>query len=153
MHAEIRSYEADIVKLRGATSGLTIDQLCAAPIPGKWSILQCIVHLLDADLVWTHRMKCAIAEESPAVNAYDESRFSQNLRYDLWDPGEALTIFELNRRNFARVLRALHADGWQRSVRHEERGDMTVAQMFRHILPHVDHHLRFIEEKRKILLR
>ena len=45
------------------------------------------------------------------------------------------------------------ADQIASAVRHEERGDMSVAQMFMHILPHVDHHLRFIEEKRKILLR
>src|SRR5688572_8589914 len=80
--AEIDRYEARAEVPGRAVAGLTREQLLAFPVPGTWSIQQIIVHLLESDLVATHRMRRIVAEDLPLVIGYDETRFAQVLSYD-----------------------------------------------------------------------
>jgi uncharacterized damage-inducible protein DinB len=138
-------------KLRRAVAGLSADDLNAHPVAGAWSVQQIILHLMDADLIWTDRAKRVIAEENPALIGYDESKFSASLHYELWSVDEAITIFELNRKNFAKVLQALPPATFQRKGTHNEAGELRLADMIPRIIRHVDHHLRFVREKRALL--
>jgi uncharacterized damage-inducible protein DinB len=147
----IDEYERAAGKLRDAVAGLTPGQLNATPIPATWSIQQIIVHLMDADLIWTDRAKRVIAEDHPTLLAYDQSRFAAALHYELWPADEAITIFELNRKNFAKVLRALPDAALQRKGMHNEAGEMSLADMLPRIVRHVEHHLPFILQKRKMI--
>ena len=63
-------------KLADAVRGLRREDLQAHPVPGKWSIQQVVIHLMDSDLVTTDRMKRVIAEDNPTLLAYDEEKFA-----------------------------------------------------------------------------
>ena len=52
-------------------------------------------------------MRRHIAEDAPHAIGYDESRFANSLFYHDQSVDDAITIFDLNRRNFAKVLRSL----------------------------------------------
>jgi uncharacterized damage-inducible protein DinB len=149
----LNNYLAAAGKLRSAVAGLGSAQLNAAPVPGTWSIQQIVVHLMDADLIWTDRAKRVIAEENPSLIGYDESKFVAALHYELWPVDEAITIFELNRKNFAKVLRVLPEAAWQRKGTHNEAGVMRLADMLPRIVGHVDHHLKFIHQKRAMVVK
>ena len=71
----IDQYEADGDIPAKAIQGLSPAELNAVPIPGKWSVQQVIIHLLDSDLVGTDRMKRVIAEDKPTLLAYNETLF------------------------------------------------------------------------------
>lgn len=147
----LRRYEQGLDLIRDAVHGLTREQLTAFPVPGTWSIQQIVVHLLDSDLVASHRMKRTIAEDNPALIAYDETRFADRLFYHDEPLDEILTLFALNRAQTARILRRLPLETFARVGTHNQRGRLRLDQMLADYVEHVDHHLRFVFKKRELL--
>jgi len=135
-----------------AIRGLTPEDLRCVPAAdanvGRWSIQQVVVHLADSDLIWTGRMKCIIAEENPTIIGYDESLFAANLHYDEQSAEDAIRLFDLNRTQFARVLRKLPDAAFARTGRHNERGRITLGESVKMMVEHLDHHVKFIRAKR-----
>lgn len=149
--ALIASYLNSLPRLRRAVADLTPEQLRARPVPGKWSALEVICHLVDSEQAWCHRMKRAIAEDRPLLIGYDETRFTAGLPYHDADLEEELALLEGMRRQMARILRSLSESAWSRAGVHSERGLITLAEMLQAEAEHVPHHLATILEKRKAL--
>jgi uncharacterized damage-inducible protein DinB len=147
----IDEYEHGGLKLRQAIQGLQREDFLAFPVPGTWSIQQIVIHLMDSDLIGSDRMKRIIAEENPSLIGYDESKFVQNLFYDEQPAEEAVEIFERNRNLFARVLRKLPDAAFDRKGTHNERGVVTLAQQLQGYIGHLNHHMKFIIDKREKL--
>ena len=137
--------------LRMAVRGLAREDLLAFPVPGTWSIQQIVLHLMDSDLILADRMKRVIAEENPTLVGFDETKFVANLHYDEQSADDAVTILDLNRQNFAKVLRKLPDSAFQRTGTHSERGPMRLADLLAGAVKHLQHHLKFIVEKREKL--
>jgi hypothetical protein len=146
--ALIDEYEAGADLPARAIAGLTRDELLAHPIPGTWSVQEVIVHLMDSDLVGSDRMKRVIAEPKPTLLAYDETLWSKHLGYDQADPRTACEVFRLNRKLTAAILRRLADAAFDRTGNHTERGIESLGQLIEGYIEHVDHHLKFVREKR-----
>lgn len=149
--AALRSYESGAAKLRAACAGLTDTQLNTRIGPGEWSVMENAVHLLDSDLASTHRMRRIVAEENPLLIAYDENAFIAKLPSSQANLAEVLDTFDANRRFTARWLRTLPADAFARTGIHTQRGKVTLLQIVEIYANHVDHHLKFVAEKRRNL--
>jgi uncharacterized damage-inducible protein DinB len=147
----ITSYESGAAKLRAACAGLSDAQLNTRIGPGEWSIMENAVHLLDSDLASTHRKRRIVAEENPLLVAYDENAFIAKLPSSHANLAEVLDTFEANRRFTARWLRTLTADAFARTGIHTQRGKVTLLQVVEIYANHVDHHLKFVAEKRRNL--
>ena len=138
-------------QLRRVVSDLTAQQLSARPVPGRWSTIDVVCHLVDSDQAWCHRMKRVIAEERPLIIGYDESRFTATLAYEKHDVNEELALLDGMRRQMGRILNGLAEDAWSRTCVHSERGLMTLEEMLEAEVEHIPHHIRHIVEKRKAL--
>lgn len=147
----IERYASGAVLPAQAMTGLTPSEIDSFPIPGTWSIRQLILHLMDSDLIASYRMKRLIAEDNPLITAYDETRFTQRLHYDALDVSMAAEIFRLNRLMTVEILRRTSPPDWKRSGVHTERGKVTLAELVTGYVDHLDHHLRFLREKRQVL--
>ena len=131
--------------------GLERADLLAFPVPGTWSIQQIILHLMDSDLIGADRMKRVAAEEEPTLVGYNETAFANRLGYEHLSVRDAAEIFRLNRLMTAEILRRLPPAAFQRTGQHTERGKVTLEELLAGYVEHVDHHLKFIREKRKLL--
>ncbi len=149
--AQIDAYVAGPAQLRRVVADLTQDQLRARPVPGKWSTLEVVCHLVDSEQAWCHRLKRVIAEERPLLIGYDQSRFTALLAYHQHDVQEELALFEGMRHQMARILRGVPADTWQRTCIHSEYGLMTLGEMLQTEVEHVPHHIKHILDKRRAL--
>jgi hypothetical protein len=147
-HALIDKYEKGGEQLLLAIRGLTREDLLAVPIPGKWSTQQVVLHLMDSDLIAADRMKRVIAEENPSLIGYDENKFATNLHYEDQDAATAAKILDMNRKLFAPVLRKLPDSTFERSGTHNERGKVTLLKLLESYAHHLEHHIKFIHEKR-----
>ena len=145
----IEEYEKGGDDVRMAVRGLEREDLLAFPVPGTWSIQQIVIHLLDSELVTTDRMKRVIAEEKASLLAFDENRWVKNLCYDDQSVDDAVSIVELNRRNFARVLKKLPHEAFKRTGIHSERGPLTLEDLLKGAVDHLKHHIKFIVSKRE----
>jgi uncharacterized damage-inducible protein DinB len=148
----IDEYAAGAPKLAQAIAGLSQKELTAFPVPGTWSIQQIVLHMMDSDLIGADRMKRVAAEEQPpTLIGYDESAFARGLFYDQLDPQAACDVFEKNRLLTAEILRRLPDEAFRRKGHHNEHGEMTLAELLRTYVEHLEHHLKFIREKRRLL--
>ena len=147
----IDAFLGSVSRLRRVVADLSPEQLRARPVPGKWSTLEVVCHLVDSDQAWCHRMKRVIAEERPLLIGYDESRFTATLPYHEADVEEELALMEGMRRQMARTLRAQPESTWSRAGIHSERGLITLTEMLEAEVEHVPHHITQILEKRKAM--
>ena len=148
----IEKFAAGGEQLSLAIRGLTREDMLAVPAAdanvGKWSIQQVVIHCMDSDLIATDRVKRMIAEDNPSLIGYDENRFVQNLFYHDQDAELAVQLVDLNRKQFANVLRKLPDAALQRKGTHSERGPVTAGKYIQSTVDHLDHHLKFIHAKR-----
>jgi hypothetical protein len=148
----IEHFAAGGEKLSLAIRGLTRDDLFSVPDPaakvGRWSIQKVVIHCMDSDLVSIDRLKRMIAEDNPTLIGYDENKFADNLFYDEQPAPDAVAMVDLARKTFARVLRKLPAAAFNRAGTHNERGRITVGDYLKATADHLDHHIKFIHDKR-----
>ena len=147
----IDQYAAGGDKLRPAIAGLTRDDLLARPGPGAWSIHELVIHIVDSDFVGMDRMKRVIAENNPPLIGFDENLWIEHHAPHEQSLDDALTLFEAGRRQMARILRQLPEAAFSRTGQHSERGPLTLENLVQTFVTHVDHHLKFLHDKRERL--
>lgn len=147
----LAEYAEGPTRLREAVRGMTVEQLDAAPVPGKWSTKQVICHIADFEPVYVDRMKRVIAQEEPTFFGGDPDLFATRLAYAARDVEEELGLIEACRRHMTRILGTLQPEDFQRSGHHSEAGPMTLEKLLRNVTGHIPHHIHFILEKRRAL--
>lgn len=144
----IDRYEQAPDKLRAAVAGLTHDEITARPGPGKWSVLEVVVHIADSDAISIDRMKRILTEDDPPLLYADETAYVDRLFTHDQSLEDALTLLEVGRRQWARVLRKLPDEAFARTGRHNRRGTVSLGQLVGDYINHIDEHLTFIHGKR-----
>jgi DinB superfamily len=148
----IDQYEKGAENVQAAIKGLSSAELRRAPDPawnaGKWTIAQVLVHLQDAETAFADRVRRIIAHDNPPLLAWDENRFVERLHYEAQSGEDAAELIILMRRQLARVLRELSDADFQRAGEHNEAGRQTVDFVLGKAVWHLDHHLKFIRDKR-----
>jgi uncharacterized damage-inducible protein DinB len=149
----IQEFETAGAKLAKAIAGLTQKELLWLPAAnlgvGKWSIQQIVFHLMDDELIWTARMKTVIAEDNPKIEIYDEAKLAAKTFVEVQDAAVAAQILDLNRRQFAKVLKNLPEAAFKRTGEHSSIGIFTVEQAVVWTNEHLDHHIGYIAMKRE----
>jgi uncharacterized damage-inducible protein DinB len=149
----IDAYEAAPARLRAACAGLTRDELTARPGPGAWSILEVVVHIADSDAISIDRMKRILTEDNPPLLYANETAYVERLHTHAQDLEDALALLEVGRRQWARVLRLLPDDAFERTGQHNRRGTVKLGGLVADYIAHIDDHLKFVYGKRANLGR
>jgi DinB superfamily len=147
----IESFAAGGDMLRRAVHGLSRDDLVARPGPGDWSIQELVIHLADSDEIAIDRMKRIVTEDNPALLYADESAYIARLVPHEQSLDDALTLFEVGRRQWSRVLRRLPDEAFARTGTHNRRGVVILGEMVNGYTKHLEHHLVFLKAKRERL--
>jgi DinB family protein len=132
-------------RLSHFTRGLSDSQLKAAPAKGKWSIAQIITHLYDSELVMGFRYRMAVAQSGTPLQAFDENKWAENLRYNKANAKEKLRLFLAMRKDHITFLQSLTPAEWKRYGMHQERGKETIERMVQMIAGHDINHLKQIK--------
>ncbi|QRG66135.1 DinB family protein [Brevibacillus choshinensis] len=145
----IAAYSNGYERLKEAIRTLSEEEMHYKPGHNKWSIHEIIVHLADAELVGIHRMKRVLAEDNPALTAYDQDAWANSLGYSGQDAGRSLELFGLMRSMMVPVLESVEGADWDRCGIHEEAGPLTLSQLLERYVHHVDGHLAQMERVRE----
>ena len=134
--------------LRRGIDGVTPQQLRQPERPGKWSIVQVLRHLADAEVVWAWRMRLILAQDRPVLTGYDQDRWADRLGYVDAEPAQALEEFTVVRRGNLRLLDRATPEDLRRVGVHAERGEESVEHLRRLFAGHDLLHLRQIDRIR-----
>jgi len=147
----INAYLAGIESVHRAVQGFDTAQLRARPVAGAWSTLEVVCHLADSEALFADRMKRVLTEDRPAFAFADPALSVAALAYNQRDADEELACLAAVRRQMVRILRAQPAEAWRRAGIHSRQGEQTLEQLLRKAVDHLEHHVRFILEKRQAL--
>lgn len=106
-------------------------QLGLREAPGKWSARMVIAHLADSELVGAFRLRMILAQERPAIAAYDQDDWADHLGYEQADVEERLERFTVLRRSNLDYWANASAAELARVGLHAERGEESLERMRR----------------------
>ena len=148
----IDQYADGAEKLAQSIRSLTESDLRQLPDPaanvGKWSIQQVVLHIADCDAVFADRIKRVISEDNPSLLGFDENKWEAALHYEEQSAADAAKIFELTRKQLAKVLHKLPESAFARAGVHSESGKQTLKDVIQKAVNHLEHHLQFVHRKR-----
>ena len=98
------------------------DQLRDRPAPGEWSVIECLGHLVDGELVVSTRARWVLAEDQPDIVGYDQDRWVDGLHHRDDDPEDLLGLFASLRAANLRLWAATPPAARERFGVHRERG-------------------------------
>ena len=132
-------------RLRSLVVGRTREELSHRPDPSRWSTIQILAHLADAEVVAGWRLRSILAATAVSLQPFDQNAWASTFRYADADPFESLQLFESSRLSNLSLLRrvdpALHGNYGM----HAERGKETITHLIRLYAGHDLNHLAQIE--------
>jgi DinB superfamily len=117
------------------------DRLADRPEPTEWSVLECLGHAIDAEIVTSARYRWILAQEQPALIGYDQDLWVDRLRHRDDDANRLLALLDVLRGSNIELWRRSTDDDRQRFGVHAERGNESFDRLFRLIAGHDRFHL------------
>jgi hypothetical protein len=117
------------------------DRLRERPEPREWSVLECLGHATDAEVVVSGRYRWILAHDEPPLIGYDQDLWVDRLHGADDDPVELLTMLEAFRAANLALWRRTTAEGRARVGMHAERGPESLDLTFKLIAGHDRFHL------------
>ena len=145
----IADYLAGPEVLRRSVSGMSDEHLDAAPIPFKWSTRRVVFHISDFELIFADHMKRVIAESEPKLFDGDGKLFASRLAYDQRNVDEEIRMIKTVRRHMGHILRSIDPGDFQRKSLRSADEPLTLADLLKRAVEHIQHHAQYIEEIRK----
>lgn len=128
---------------------------------GQLPIRALVAHLADCELVYLHRMRRAVSEETPVLGVFDEQAFFDGPLYGkgtrsgvtIAPPvAGSVAVIHTLRRWALDWLFDMDQAMQNRQAMHPERGAMSVREILAFATWHLEHHTRFLNAKIEHLL-
>lgn len=144
----IALYAQGSEQLRLALQGLDEAMLDLSLAPGKWTIRQNVLHLIDLELVTIHKLKFALAEPGKPFQGtpFSQDAWSEGLAYANRPIDLEVELFAMLRGHVIRMCEVL-PDALERYVRNAEKIE-TVQYLLKIMAGHANHHIRIIHKIR-----
>jgi uncharacterized damage-inducible protein DinB len=136
------------VRLRAAVAGLDDSQLDTPYREGGWTVRQLVHHVADSHANSYVRVKMALTEVDPTITAYDEAAWARLA--DSQMPIEvSLPLIDAIHARLVSLLESMADADYQRTFRHPERGQVTLANNLALYDWHSRHHTAHITRLRE----
>ena len=135
----IEQYRAGPAQVAAALHEIDDAELDRRPGPDGWTAREVVHHLADSEMTSGIRLRRLLAEESPAIDGYDEAEFARRLFYDR--PVEtSLQVLRAVRASAAELLERLSDEQWARAGTHSESGAYSVEDWLEIYAAHAHEH-------------
>ncbi len=109
--------------------------------PGKWTMRQMLLHLVDTETVLFERMRRVLADENPLLMGFDENRWVEHLHYDQRSLATAEALYRVTRDSTIELALATTPAERAREGVHNEQGKRSFAHFAAMVHGHNAHHL------------
>jgi hypothetical protein len=117
------------------------DALRVRPAADEWSVLECIAHIVDAELVAAARYRWILAHDEPDIIGYDQDAWVERLHTPVEDEQELTALFEPLREANLALWSRTSAGQRARVGIHRERGPESYGLVFTLIAGHDRFHI------------
>lgn len=138
-------------RLRRLAAGASARAIRSRPAARKWSVVEIIAHMADAELAMGWRFRNMIATPGVPLQWWDEQLWSEACRYSGIPVAGSLELFGALRSSNLRLLRSISPEQLECSYGvHDKRGRQTVAQF---VQLEAAHDLNHVQQIKRILAR
>ena len=141
----VKVQAATAKKLAKLIKGVPAGKLRKRPAPDKWSVQEILVHLADAEIAGSWRMRSILGAPGTPVAAFDQDAWVAALHYGKRDPRQAVEQFRVLRETNLAMLKSLKPEQWKHYGIHSERGEESIERIVRMFAGHDLNHLKQIE--------
>ncbi len=120
-------------------------QLAKRPGPGKWSVVEILAHLADAEVAIGWRLRQILSTDGVELAAYDQDAWASTFNYAKRDPHNSMAAYAAARGANVLLLKAVPRKLWENAGLHSERGRESVAHMMQLAAGHDLNHEMQIE--------
>lgn len=135
-------------RLRPAVAGLNDVQLDTPYREGGWTVRQVVHHVADSHANAYIRTKLALTEQDPLICAYDEAAWAElpdsRLPIDV-----SLALIQAVHARLVSLLESMSDADYQKTFRHPQRGQITLANNLALYAWHSKHHTAHITRLRE----
>jgi len=125
---EVQAGEVDLWRRVLESAGASLRM---RPAEGEWSVIECLGHMVDSELVTSARYRWVLAEDEPPLQGYDQEAWTTRFDHAHDDPALLLDLLcALRNSNLSLWNRATIADR-ARTGMHAERGPESFELLFR----------------------
>jgi hypothetical protein len=145
--AEVEAYRRPVLEMLGRDDPLEVqaDEVSAwrelidradgdlreRPVAGEWSVLECLGHMADSELVTSARYRWVLAENEPPLQSWDQEAWAARFDHTHDDAATLLDLFAALRHANVALWRRTPAADRARSGIHTERGPESFDLLFR----------------------
>lgn len=115
------------------------------PAPAEWSVLECLGHFVDAELVVSARVRWILAEDQPDIVPYDQDRWVDGLRHREDEPDDLFALFAALRTANLQLWATRSEEERTRLGIHRERGPESYELTIRLLAGHDRFHIAQVE--------
>jgi hypothetical protein len=101
------------------------------PDEGEWSVLECLGHITDSELITSARYRWVLCENEPVLVGFDQDDWVSGLNHATDDPAALLELFGALRRATVALWRRTPVGDRGRIGHHAERGPESFELLFR----------------------
>ncbi len=109
--------------------------------PGKWTIRQLLMHIVDADRVLLERICRGIANPGQTIYGFDPDRWAAELEYPQLSLEIGRALYIATRARTIELARRYYESHGSNAYIHNETGNRTVQDEFDKVVWHTEHHL------------
>jgi uncharacterized damage-inducible protein DinB len=146
--AAIDSIAEAPARFRVAVADLNERQLETPYRPDGWTVRQVIHHVADSHMNAFTRFKLALTEDHPTVKPYDEAAWAKLEDTRTAPVTISLTLLDALHDRWVRLLSAMKASDFARTLRHPESGDQNLDQVLALYDWHGRHHAAHVTNLR-----
>ena len=136
-------------QLSAAVKGLTAAQLDTPYREGGWTVRQLAHHVPDSHMNAYVRFKLALTEDEPTIKPYAENLWAQLGDVSATPVETSLCLLDCLHTRWMKLLRAMTAEQWKRTLRHPEQGVMTLERVLALYAWHGRHHVAHVTTLRE----
>lgn len=128
--------------------GESRERLARPASDGDWGVVEILPHLANWEEVATFWIGRILREDTPALEAVDDSLWAIEHDYANEDPYRALERFSNLRHELVQTLKGLSDGEWRRSAIHAAHGRITLHRLADRVC---DHDTRYLAQARDAL--
>jgi len=132
-------------KLAQLVEGRSASELKKRPAPEKWSVIEILAHLADAELAGSWRIRSILGAPGTPLQAYDQNAWVAAMNYQNRDARQCLEMFRVLRESNLALFQTLTPEQWKQYGIHAERGLESIEHIVRMFAGHDLNHLQQIE--------
>jgi hypothetical protein len=153
----VTKYAQQADELEQAISAIPAELIARRPSESRWSVLEIVCHLADAELLASVRIRRIITQDRPNLWGYKQELWAATLGYGHRRIETATARFALLRRENAELLAELpeslpeglpeslpesqNAEVWHHTGVHDQYGTLSLWQLIEDYLSHTEKHL------------